>query len=100
MATTVSFARRKLNVGDKVHYKNFPNDNGVIINIDKEQYPSAGGYVTIERLDYKDQPISVISHWLYKNCILVKEKKETQDSNLCSCPIEILMGKGCSCGGS
>jgi len=96
MQTTVD---HKLKVGDKVYHKKTPKSIAISIDIDLSKSSHKGGTVQIRIIQDSYHPTDHIAYWYYQNCILVKEKGATQDDNLCSCPIETLMSKGCKCNG-
>ncbi len=105
---TMSDNRPELKVGDKVYHKqtgvnsyfiSSPKCKGIITNIDLSKDSHQGGSVQIRMSVFSTNYTAKIVNWFYNNCILIKQK-QAQNSNLCSCPIETLMGKGCSCGGS
>lgn len=84
-----------IKIGDKIKFK-LSDTIGKILDINKSHIHDNGGLIKVQITQSKCfSSIGIVLYWYGKHCIIIKPT-----NLLCKCELDILMSKGCQCGGT
>ncbi len=87
-----------IKIGDEIKNKN-TKERGIIVEIGKSVKDNDGGYIAVDLVRDKDSlaRFSTRAYWYGINIIIIKTE---QNNPICICELDVLMARGCQCGGT